>query len=100
MLLLASVGFAEKFLTRHLSEARQGKEADFATPGRSAGITKTTHKGVKSSWRYNNGPKLHLQWIFFPGVGLIQILISVVMTEKSESARMVCGTDGISCFLF
>lgn len=46
MLFLGSVGFAERFLNRHLSAARQGKEADFPTPGRSAGITKATHMDV------------------------------------------------------
>lgn len=65
MLLLGSLEFAERFLNRHLSETRQGREADFPTSGRSAGITETTHMDVKSSCRCNNGPKLHLQWAFF-----------------------------------
>ncbi|KAF2977090.1 hypothetical protein EK904_007875 [Melospiza melodia maxima] len=42
VLLLGSVGFSETFLNSQLSEAGQGQEADFPTPGRFDGITKTT----------------------------------------------------------
>lgn len=65
VLLLGSLEFAEGFLNRRLSEARQGKEADFPTSGRSAGITETAHMDGKSSWRYNKEIQ-HLQWGFFP----------------------------------
>lgn len=42
MLLLGSLDFAGRFLNGHLSEAGQGREADFPTSGRSAGIIETT----------------------------------------------------------
>lgn len=63
MLLLGSVGFAEKFLNRHLNEATQGKEADFPTPGRPAGTTETTHKLLEvQQWSKATSPVGFIPW--------------------------------------